>query len=228
MKNIFLLPTDKPNVGSLVKYKDGVLGIIKELMENNHFKVDIPLEGISVENNNTVEVFNLYIISDEEIKEGDYSITLPIKEWTRPIKRCVENSYDLTINDKKIILTTDPIKIANGIQEIDDTFLEWFCQNPTCEFVDILKDKCLDTSLMCDCVDEPCRNKGYKIIIPQEKPKQETKEEDCKFDEYVAWNSAIKLFEEIEGYKPNINNRQHELIISSLQQGIIYGYNLKK
>jgi hypothetical protein len=218
MKNIFLLPTDKPNVGSLVKYKDGVLGIIKELMENNHFKVDIPLEGISIENNITVKIFNLYITSDDEIKEDDYSITLPIKEWTRPIKRCVENSYDLTINDKKIILTTDPIKIANGVQAIDYGFLEWFCQNPTCEFVDAL--------LICG--GNSVTIGDYLLDIPQEQPKQETKEEDCKFDEYVAWNSAIKLFEEIEGYKPNINNRQHELIISSLQQGIIYGYNLKK
>jgi hypothetical protein len=47
--------------------------------------------------------------------------------------------------------------------------------NHNCEYVEVLKDKCLDTSIMCDCVDEPCKNKGYKIISSQKEPKQECK-----------------------------------------------------
>jgi hypothetical protein len=40
-------------------------------------------------------------------------------------------------NCKKIILTTDPQLIQDGVQAIDDTFLEWFVKNPTCENVQI-------------------------------------------------------------------------------------------
>ena len=35
-----------------------------------------------------------------------------------------------------IILTTDQDLIADGIQSIDDEFLEWFVKNPSCEYVD--------------------------------------------------------------------------------------------
>ena len=140
-----------------------------------------------------VENRNIYITSDEEIGEGDwyyterFGIGIAKNEGVSKIERTID-SY------KKIILTTDPNLIADGVQAIDDEFLEWFVKNPTCEFVDILKDKCLDTSLMCDCVDEPCRNKGYKIIIPQEKPKQETLEEAA--EKYAEGKSSSSVFQE--------------------------------
>jgi len=87
----------------------------------------------------------LFITSDEEIKEGDYYIhgdrlhkhigkkcldVLTGKEF--PISRMITDSVF-----KKIILTTDQDLIKDGIQAIDDEFLEWFVKNPSCEFVDI-------------------------------------------------------------------------------------------
>jgi hypothetical protein len=61
---------------------------------------------------------------------------------------------------KKIILTTDQDLIVDGIQAIDDEFLEWFIKNNSCEEVEIEDYGTL-------------YNFRYLILIPQEEPKQE-------------------------------------------------------
>jgi hypothetical protein len=63
---------------------------------------------------------------------------------------------------KKIILTTDPNLIAEGVQAIDDEFLLWFVKNSSCEFV-VIDWSPLSKNLY-----------GWKIIIPQEEPKPES------------------------------------------------------
>lgn len=159
-KNIYIFPTDQPSR----------LGLNK----NNQLE----LHSNTLTKN--LPYFNpqdIYITSDEEIKDSDWCYH-PILRGGSVIKTPF-NEPNSTM--KKIILTTDPELIADGVQAIDDEFLEWLIKNPTCEFVETLKDKCLDTSLMCDCVDEPCKNKGYKIIMPQEEPKQDYNE--FKLDE---------------------------------------------
>ena len=91
---------------------------------------------------------NIYITSDEEIK-GDWVFDIELNKF----EKC---QYSGTFrNWKKIILTTDPELIADGVQEIDDKFLEWFVKNPTCEFVEIVKEFVTD-------------NNGYWISIPNE------------------------------------------------------------
>ena len=67
---------------------------------------------------------------------------------------------------KKIILTTDQELIEEGIQAIDDEFLEWFVKNPSCEFVEVKKGFEDGTAWGYNFLD-------YKIIIPQEESKQE-------------------------------------------------------
>jgi hypothetical protein len=79
---------------------------------------------------------------------------------------------------EKIILTTDQDLIKDGIQPIDDEFLEWFVKNSSCESVEVAND------LKYFNVDELRKRHlkglphlysesiGYKIIIPSEKPKQ--------------------------------------------------------
>ena len=62
--------------------------------------------------------------------------------------------------DKKIILTTDKDLIKDGVQAIDDKFLEWFVKNPSCESVEIEK--------MFNVVQFTSREFIYKIIIPKE------------------------------------------------------------
>jgi len=133
MKNIHILPTDQPS--RLFKFA-------------NQLHLDtIPKEYY--------KKYQIYITSDEEIKEGDWYFI------TESISKC-ESKYeanDLTDICKKIILTTDGDLIADGVQKIDDEFLEWFVKNPTCEYAHIGFIAHSDI-------------REYKIIIPQEKQKQ--------------------------------------------------------
>jgi hypothetical protein len=179
MKNIHLLPTNKPSrLGYLTK---GRLKLFGQLIPNI----------IDIENQ------HIYITSDEEIKEGDWCIEYDDidKKWLSPYKPNNE-SWDMVSKAnycrirgtvKKIILTTDQDLIADSVQAIDDTFLEWFVKNLSCEYVEVQRDKCLDTSLMCDCVDEPCRNKGYKIIIPQKEPVNPNNQEVMFHEEHKEY-----------------------------------------
>ena len=103
---------------------------------------------------------HIYITSDEEIKEGDcvYCIT--------ENRLLISNvSYSKLEDRFKIILTTDPDLIKEGVQGIDDEFLEWFVKNSSCEEVEIVNDEYVDLEKD-EYVDL------YKIIIPQEEPKK--------------------------------------------------------
>jgi len=115
---------------------------------------------------------HLYITSDEEIKKGD---------WHLKNDKMVTKSHIIDDTCKKIILTTDQDLIEDGVQAIDDEFLEWFVKNPSCESVDVNCElgSCLNCEWnhdMCPNVEECLKNK-YMIIIPQEEPKQQTIEE---------------------------------------------------
>lgn len=63
----------------------------------------------------------------------------------------------------KVILTTNKLLIKDGVQSIDDEFLEWFVKNSSCERVEIRYTVDFNSKAV--------------IIIPKEEPKQETIEE---------------------------------------------------
>ena len=124
---------------------------------------------------------HIYITSDEEIKIGDWVYCL--REGLEPILKQKVNAIGVNNDEmmKKIILTTDKDLITDGVQAIDDEFLEWFVKNPSCEEIGVEK-----VSVMND------RFKlGYKIIIPKEEPKQE-KPEEVYLDSLI--NEANKEF----------------------------------
>ena len=102
----------------------------------------------------------LFITSDEEIKKDDYYLGDDNHIY------CLCTTVNS--NGKKIILTTNADYIEEGIQAIDDEFLEWFVNNPSCEEVEVIFLGAFNK------VDY------YKIIIPKEEPKQETLEEAAK------------------------------------------------
>jgi hypothetical protein len=92
------------------------------------------------------------------------------------IGEVVGDYYSLQERYKKIILTTDQDLIKDGVQAIDDEFLEWFVKNPSCEEVEVKKQYVTPLGDIVDtCYDNERLN--YKIIIPQEETKQETLEE---------------------------------------------------
>jgi hypothetical protein len=161
MKNIHVLPTDKPSRLFLNKVNKKLL--LDDILNPNLKKV-LPSGSYQ----------HLYITSDEEIKKGDWCYQVELNDCK--IDKCYDvtlyhtwtnNGVDKKIKYKKIILTTDQDLIKDGVQAINDEFLEWFVKNPSCEFVEVDKNwnYPLDKSW------------EYKIIIPKEEPKQETLED---------------------------------------------------
>ena len=155
MKNVHLLPTDKPSrLGYLTKKGKEVF--------NNLVLFDMLMPNILDSENQ-----NIYITNDEEIKIDDYYLGEDNNLYCLVTK--------VNSNGKKIILTTDQELIDEGVQPIDDEFLEWFMKNPSCERVEVKKEK----QHIGEEVDEsyPKGFFDYKIIILQEEPKQEILEE---------------------------------------------------
>jgi hypothetical protein len=141
-KNIHVLPTEKP---SKLFYNVG-----GALLFTNY------------ENHNGV---NIYITSDEEIKEGDWCFyvnsiykVLRISSNNRPIIKMSDGTFEISYY-KKIILTTDQDLIKDGVQAIDDEFLEWFVKNPSCDEVKV--------NNLCYGALGAFADAGYKIIIPR-------------------------------------------------------------
>ena len=108
----------------------------------------------------------LYIISNtENINENCWIIT---------DGRLVQVSYllsDEVAKGNKVILTTNKLLIKDGVQAIDDDFLEWFVAHPSCESVEVEKNcnNCGDINCIhALCGSQISKNKGvtYKIIIP--------------------------------------------------------------
>ena len=104
---------------------------------------------------------HIYITSYQEIKDG----------WSYDRMMRTVNKID-NVYSSKIILTTDPDLIKDGVQVIDDEFLEWFVKNPSCEQVEVKEKQHfeLDKSKRINPLNGVYYS--YKIIIPQEKPKQ--------------------------------------------------------
>jgi hypothetical protein len=153
MKNIHVLPTSQPS--RLYKNIDNELSF-----------TDIEFEQTNNFNTNQ----NIYITSDEEIKEGDWYIYLG--QIIKRIRKNPRAEYPYS-HYQKIILTTDQDLTKDGVQAIDDEFLEWFIKNPSCEEVEVKKECCGQCDeRLCEVNDlgrkETKENTFYKIIIPKE------------------------------------------------------------
>ena len=143
MKNIHILPTDKPSKLYLIKDKLKLSPL--------KFTNDEELGWLTQ---------NIYITNSEEIKKGDLKVGEYYLYFNKVRQFKEIDKLNRAWKDyKKIILTTDPDLIKNGIQAIDDDFLEWFVNNSSCEFVN-LENHVLEIGYNL-----------YKIIIPQEEPK---------------------------------------------------------
>jgi hypothetical protein len=114
MKNIHVVPSPNPS-RLFIDEDDTKLRLYKE-----------PMVSVYATNQ------NIYITNDEEIKEGDW-----FTDNNNSLKRSYKLSHVQFANPKKIILTTDLDLIKDGVQAIDDKFLEWFVKNPSCEEVEV-------------------------------------------------------------------------------------------
>lgn len=157
-KNIHVLPTDKPSRLFKHQLDEITLNISKHLLQRNYG-------------------FNTYITSDEEIKDGEYGICLNLvregfKSHQAVFKMDAEQRQAMNelggqkkAEVLKVILTTNKLLIKDGVQAIDDEFLEWFVKNPSCEEVEVNK--------LCYGALSGFADAGYKIIIPKEEHKQD-------------------------------------------------------
>lgn len=147
MKNLYLLPTDKPS--RLYIYKDKLNLIYSPNLEN---KIENTWNELNKHFGDSHKPQNIYIISDDEIKVGDWFINGNVERYNHKIdiatkhnvtnineiKRLMDvDSFPKNVITKKIILTTDQYLINNDVQSITDDFLEWFVKNPNCESVEL-------------------------------------------------------------------------------------------
>ena len=156
MKNIFLARTGAST--RLYKNAQGVF----ELRDKEERVTD-----------ETSQNYWMYIITEESFSQGDF-ITDDYVSASRVRSTTIEALKENGCYEqfKKVILTTHGYLINEGIQSIDDEFLEWFVKNPSCEFVEIerLEDgKYIDR--FADGTIKEGVYENYKIIIPQEQPK---------------------------------------------------------
>jgi hypothetical protein len=158
MKNIHILPTDKPSRLFINPLWENQLRFVKnQLIEKKH-KERFPQ--------------HIYITSNEELVLSGYHFNSkygdePQKTNQRDIdskKYWEEEDYYIT----KIILTTDQDLISDGVQAIDDEFLEWFVNNTSCEEVEVDRDEREVGNHLGGVVTQ---YGDYKIIIPKEEPK---------------------------------------------------------
>jgi len=198
MKNVHILPTEKP---SRLRYNlSNVLALTKE-----------PYRDYSKQVNQ-----NIYITNDEEIKDGDWFLT-----DDKRVEKCAPD-WRAREWHKKIILTTDPQLIADGVQAIDDEFLEFIVKNPSCEEIEIAND------LKYFNVDELrerhlkglphlySESIGYKIIIPQEEPNYNMKQEILdEMKKQETLEEVVNNFKKTDVYINEIKQEQERMYSES-------------
>jgi len=143
MKNIHLLPTDKP---SRLHYRlFSTLCLSKEALK---WKKSL----------------NIYITSDEKFIRDEY-VTDGI-EVIKSTPKLVDAQGLVDRRDwKKIVMTNDLELIEDGIQEIGEKFFEWLVLNPYCKEVEIGK-----TNKLIDNYADEEKDKWevrYHIYIPE-------------------------------------------------------------
>lgn len=132
MKNIHIIPTDKPT--KLIQKR-----ITKEIKLS------------SLNNPQLWDNIHIYITNDDIVEDG-----YAFNSFNNTVYKIVPNNSSrevlahpnnlplCAINKEhyyKIILTTDQDLIKDGVQVIDDKFLEYFVNNPSCEFVEIERNE---------------------------------------------------------------------------------------
>ena len=158
MKNIFLIPTEN---SSRLSIKDGVLILHRQQWRKG--------------------TQNIHITSDSKFVRDEY-ITDGI-EVIKSTPKLVDAQGLVDRRDwKKILMTTDPELIKDGVHPIGEDFLQWFVENPTCIKVEVVYGLFNPMGRQVDPNDlgqnhSKCVWK-YKIITTKEEPKKVLTEED--------------------------------------------------
>jgi hypothetical protein len=208
MRNIFLIPTDKPSR----------LGLC-----NNKLTFLLNHQNILVGHKNYPTIYqNIYITSDEEIKEGDW--LLIIDDFETYVHEHKGDNLPTTYC-KKIILTTDQDLINDGVQAIDDKFLQWFVKNPSLEFVEIKNNW--------EFLGDDYRRGGeptlvYKTIIPKQEPLN-LKKLESKLDNALSKETTESLTDWLNSKRdkqePNFYEKLKEYFENTPREKVLEDWN---
>ena len=191
MKNIHVLPTEKP---SRLFVTDGKL-----------FNYHKPQKGDGIKIINQ----NIYITSDEEIEKDyviAYGVVIKVMMFDKETLYFVNGTKAKREQCKKIIITTDQDLIKDGVQAIDDDFLEWFVKNPSCESAMFCRFHGINTSIAevnaisgDGSLNWEGKNdlRDYKIIILKEEPKQEFPQPNI-IDNWLEKNGDPEIDKQVE------------------------------
>lgn len=160
MKNFITVPTDRePIKGDLLlrhlwkgtlneckwwRYSRTMSfgGLVQYTTLNGSFR-DVP---------SSFKLHDMYILEDSEVKDGEYGICLNlVREGFKSHQAVFKmNASQRTAMEElggrkkaevfKIILTTNPALIKDGVQKINDVFLDYFIKNPSCKEVFLTND----------------------------------------------------------------------------------------
>jgi hypothetical protein len=207
MKNIYLNLTKGIDRNKGALFMDS---IENKLVVNFYNKSELNINFIDC------EYYNLYITNDEKPKEGDWVINLK--------SNSVYSIFilnEVVDYEKKIIITTDQDLIADGVQGIEDSFLEWFINNPTCDFIETERiedgqyvDRFADGSVIEGIYE------NYKIIIPQEKIKQT----DEKGNPLTFWGGLKKHKKESIEEEAELFAKSRVELDPIYANGLYYGF----
>jgi hypothetical protein len=152
MRNIHLVKTEKPSRIHLFTDETGSR-----------------LKLCELEYSHTRNTQNIYITNNEYIGLSYYLDGNLVRKSVMVDKDYWEARKDY----KKIILTTDPDLIEDGVQSIDDEFLEWFIKNLSCEEIEVKSESSRKHGIW----KPEYYSQVYKIIIPKEEPNYNMKQE---------------------------------------------------
>jgi hypothetical protein len=150
----------------------------KETIDIDSIKQYTTLNGSFRDIVSSFKVQNLYITNSEEIKAGDWCFDMILDKAFK----CESERHAFDLNNQngieKVILTTDPKLIADGVQAIPNDFLEWFVKNPSFESVEVKSVILYEHKDTYRPYPSDCKNltktkvNYYLSIIPKEEPKQ--------------------------------------------------------
>jgi hypothetical protein len=116
MKNIHILPTDNKPSRLYFNVNDKEFQICEIEKPSTILK---PNRHIYITSYKSPSINGYYLLNDNVVCKKD------------------ETYFATNWKEREIIITTDKDLIKDGVQAIDDEFLEWFVKNPSCEEVEV-------------------------------------------------------------------------------------------
>ncbi len=158
MKNIYVLPTDKPSrlFNCFGKLEIGEFCATREDLQvtNQHIYIT------STEEITDCNCYVINVIGDEDTKRYVFK---PIEVTEDYVRKEPLHTFPSGGWCEKIILTTDPDLIKDGVQAINDEFLGWFVKNPSCDFIEIESQCLIEEKCTCDSINSICKKPYYTL-----------------------------------------------------------------